>query len=221
MLNKKDQKIIRQMMRHIRTFPLLDSEIRQFERDLTGMALEAEKRREDFEEILDMTPTEFCDELLCSIGGRKTPGGIYYQLTGLIGTALLSLVFLISLFLTIVIPSELGLEGVILLFVAIIGLIFFGAFLLFGNIAERNCGATEKSAQLVNNGKILLVTAVIFDIVVTLYMIFNVGASVGHFNYKLPLLMQIVIFFSCYMPAILYIIGAKRNLPREYVLNEL
>ena len=75
MLNKKDQKIIRQMMRHIRTFPLLDSEIRQFERDLTGMALEAEKRREDFEEILDMTPTEFCDELLCSIGGRKTPGG--------------------------------------------------------------------------------------------------------------------------------------------------
>ena len=155
MLNKKDQKIIRQMMRHIRTFPLLDSEIRQFERDLTGMALEAEKRREDFKEILDMTPTEFCDELLCSIGGRKTPGGrrllkgagIYYQLTGLIGTALLSLVFLISLFLTIVIPSELGLEGVILLFVAIIGLIFFGAFLLFGNIAERNCGATEKSAR--------------------------------------------------------------------------
>ena len=176
-----------------------------------------------------MTPTEFCDELLCSIGGRKTPGGrrllkgagIYYQLTGLIGTALLSLVFLISLFLTIVIPSELGLEGVILLFVAIIGLIFFGAFLLFGNIAERDCGTTEKSAQLVNNGKILLVTAVIFDIVVTLYMIFNAGASVGHFNYKLPLLMQVIIFFSCYMPAILYIIGAKRNLPREYVLNEL
>ena len=65
MLNKKDQKIIRQMMRYIRTFPLLDSEIRQFERDLTGMALEAEKRREDFEEILDMTPTEFCDELVC------------------------------------------------------------------------------------------------------------------------------------------------------------
>ena len=134
---------------------------------------------------------------------QKTPGGrrllkgagIYYQLTGL--------------------------EGVILLFVAIIGLIFFGAFLLFGNIAERNCGATEKSAQLVNNGKILLVTAVIFDIVVTLYMIFNAGASVGHFNYKLPLLMQVIIFFSCYMPAILYIIGAKRNLPREYVLNEL
>ena len=177
-----------------------------------------------------MTPTEFCDELLCSIGGRKTPGGrrllkgagIYYQLTGLIGTALLSLVFLISLFLTIVIPSELGLEGVILLFVAIIGLIFFGAFLLFGNIAERDCGTTEKSAQLVNNGKILLVTAVIFDIVATLYMIFNAGASVGHFNYKLPLfLMQVIIFFSCYMPAILYIIGAKRNLPREYVLNEL
>ena len=220
MLNKKDQKIIRQMMRHIRTFPLLDSEIRQFERDLTGMALEAEKRREDFEEILDMTPTEFCDELLCSIGGRKTPGG-RRQLTGLIGTALLSLVFLISLFLTIVIPSELGLEGVILLFVAIIGLIFFGAFLLFGNIAERNCGATEKSAQLVNNGKILLVTAVIFDIVVTLYMIFNAGASVGHFNYKLPLLMQVIIFFSCYMPAILYIIGAKRNLPREYAFNDI
>ena len=94
------------------------------------------------------------------------------------------------------------------------------AFLLFGNIAERNCGATEKSAQLVNNGKILLVTAVIFDIVVTLYMIFNAEASVGHFNYKLPLLMQVIIFFSCYMPAILYIIGAKRNLPREYVLNE-
>ena len=150
-----------------------------------------------------MTPTEFCDELLCSIGGRKTPGGrrllkgagIYYQLTGLIGTALLSLVFLISLFLTIVIPSELGLEGVILLFVAAIGLTFFWLSLSFGNIAERDCGTTEKSAQLVNNGKILLVTAVIFDIVATLYMIFNAGASVGHFNYKLPLLMQVIIFF--------------------------
>lgn len=229
MLNKKDQKIIRQMMRHIRTFPLLDSEIRQFERDLTGMALEAEKRGEDFEDVLDMTPTEFCDELLYSIGGSKAPGGryllkgagIYYQLTGLIGTALLSLVFLISLFLTIVIPSELGLEGVILLFVAAIGLTFFWLSLSFGNIAERDCGTTEKSAQLVNNGKILLVTAVIFDIVATLYMIFNAGASVGHFNYKLPLLMQVIIFFSCYMPAILYIIGAKRNLPREYAFNDI
>ena len=44
MLNKKDQRIIRQMIRHIRTFPLSDSEIKQLERDLTGMALEAEKR---------------------------------------------------------------------------------------------------------------------------------------------------------------------------------
>ena len=32
------------MMRHIRTFPLLDSEIQQLEQDLTGMAFEAEKR---------------------------------------------------------------------------------------------------------------------------------------------------------------------------------
>ena len=228
MLNKKDQRIIRQMIRHIRTFPLSDSEIKQLERDLTGMALEAEKRGEDFEDVLDMTPTEFCDELLYSIGGSKAPGGryllkgagIYYQLTGILGTALFSLILLLALFYTIIIPSELAQTG-LLVFVAIIGLIFFGAFLLFGNIAERDCGTTEKSAQLVNNGKILLVTAVIFDIVATLYMIFNAGASVGHFNYKLPLLMQVIIFFSCYMPAILYIIGAKRNLPREYVLNEL
>ena len=96
MLNKKDQRIIRQMIRHIRTFPLSDSEIKQLERDLTGMALEAEKRGEDFEDVLDMTPTEFCDELLYSIGGSKAPGGryllkgagIYYQLTGILGTAL-------------------------------------------------------------------------------------------------------------------------------------
>ena len=40
-----------QMIRHIRTFPLSDSEIKQLERDLTGMALEAEKRREDFEKM--------------------------------------------------------------------------------------------------------------------------------------------------------------------------
>ena len=71
MLNKKDQRIIRQMIRHIRTFPLSDSEIKQLERDLTGMALEAEKRGEDFEDVLDMTPTEFCDELLYSIGGQQ------------------------------------------------------------------------------------------------------------------------------------------------------
>ena len=77
MLNKKDQRIIRQMIRHIRTFPLSDSEIKQLERDLTGMALEAEKRGEDFEDVLDMTPTEFCDELLYSIGGSKAPGGRY------------------------------------------------------------------------------------------------------------------------------------------------
>ena len=214
MLNKKDQRIIRQMIRHIRTFPLSDSEIKQLERDLTGMALEAEKRGEDFEDVLDMTPTEFCDELLYSIGGSKAPGGryllkgagIYYQLTGILGTALFSLILLLALFYTIIIPSELAQTGLLV---------------SFGNIAERDCGTTEKSAQLVNNGKILLVTAVIFDIVATLYMIFNAGASVGHFNYKLPLLMQVIIFFSCYMPAILYIIGAKRNLPRKYAFNDI
>ncbi|MFR6507396.1 MAG: hypothetical protein ACLUPR_07000, partial [Dorea sp.] len=136
-------------------------------------------------------------------------------------TALFSLILLLALFYTIIIPSELAQTGLLVLFVAAIGLTFFWLSLSFGNIAERDCGTTEKSAQLVNNGKILLVTAVIFDIVATLYMIFNAGASVGHFNYKLPLLMQVIIFFSCYMPAILYIVGAKRNLPREYVLNEL
>ena len=227
MLNKKDQRIIRQMIRHIRTFPLSDSEIKQLERDLTGMALEAEKRGEDFEDVLDMTPTEFCDELLYSIGGSKAPGGryllkgagIYYQLGIIVVFA--CFVLLLALFYTIIIPSELAQTGLLVLFVAAIGLTFFLLSLSFGNTAERDCGTTEKSAQLVNNGKILLVTAVIFDIVVTLYIIFNAGASVGHFNYKLPLLMQVIIFFSCYMPAILYIIGAKRNLPREYVLNEL
>ena len=152
MLNKKDQKIIRQMMRHIRTFPLLDSEIRQFERDLTGMALEAEKRGEDFEDVLDMTPTEFCDELLYSIGGSKAPGGryllkgagIYYQLTGILGTALFSLILLLALFYTIIIPSELAQTGLLVLFVAAIGLTFFLLSLSFGNIAERDCGTTEK-----------------------------------------------------------------------------
>lgn len=229
MLNKKDQRIIRQMIRHIRTFPLSESEIKQLERDLTGMALEAEKRGEDFEDVLDMTPTEFCDELLYSIGGSKAPGGryllkgagIYYQLTGILGTALFSLILLLALFYIIIIPSELAQTGLLVLFVAAIGLTFFLLSLSFGNIAERDCGTTEKSAQLVNNGKILLVTAVIFDIVATLYMIFNAGASVGHFNYKLLLLMQVIIFFSCYMPAILYIIGAKRNLPREYAFNDI
>ena len=116
MLNKKDQRIIRQMIRHIRTFPLSDSELKQLERDLTGMALEAEKRGEDFEDVLDMTPTEFCDELLYSIGGSKAPGGryllkgagIYYQLTGILGTALFSLILLLALFYTIIIPSELA-----------------------------------------------------------------------------------------------------------------
>ena len=34
MLNKKDQRIIRQMIRHIRTFPLSDSEIKQLEREV-------------------------------------------------------------------------------------------------------------------------------------------------------------------------------------------
>ena len=76
------------------------------------MALEAEKRGEDFEDVLDMTPTEFCDELLYSIGGSKAPGGryllkgagIYYQLTGILGTALFSLILLLALFYTIIIP---------------------------------------------------------------------------------------------------------------------
>lgn len=161
MLNKKDQRIIRQMIRHIRTFPLSDSEIKQLERDLTGMALEAEKRGEDFEDVLDMTPTEFCDELLYSIGGSKAPGGryllkgagIYYQLTGILGTALFSLILLLALFYTIIIPSELAQTGLLVLFVAAIGLTFFLLSLSFGNTAERDCGTTEKSAQLVNNGE--------------------------------------------------------------------
>lgn len=86
-----------------------------------------------------LTPTEFCDELLYSIGGSKAPGGryllkgagIYYQLTGILGTALFSLILLLALFYTIIIPSELAQTGLLVLFVAAIGLLSFAIFIIW------------------------------------------------------------------------------------------
>lgn len=227
MLTQKNKRIIRKMMHYIRTFPLLESEIQKIKQDLTGMALEAQKRGESFEEILDMKPDEFCDELINSIGGNQSPGGrrllkgvgIYYQLTGLLGTALLSLAFLISLFLTIVVPSELAFEGVIILLAAGTGLIFFLSFLSFGNMAERYCNTTSRSVQLVSRGKVLLIVAVLLDVAATFYIIVSTSVSLHQLNYALLGLTQVIAFFFCYIPAILYIIGAKRNLPQEYALN--
>ena len=50
MLNKKDQRIIRQMIRHIRTFPLSDSELS----NLNGILPEWLLKLKNVEKILKM-----------------------------------------------------------------------------------------------------------------------------------------------------------------------
>mgnify|MGYP000205323071 CR=1 FL=1 len=205
MLNKKDQRIIRQMIRHIRTFPLSDSEIKQLERDLTGMALEAEKRGEDFEDVLDMTPTEFCDELLYSIGGSKAPGGRYLlkgcrNLLSINRNSWNSTFFSLILLLALLLYNYNSVRTCTNRITCIICCsnwsYFHFCYLYHLEISLNAIVAQPKSLHsLLIMERILLVTAVIFDIVATLYMIFNVGASVGHFNYKLPLLMQVIIVF--------------------------
>lgn len=89
-LDKKNKKIVQKMYRYIETFPLKDYEIEQMKEDITGMALEAEQRDETLGAVLGKKPRDFCDDILYSIGGIKTPGGrkllriaaAYYQILG-------------------------------------------------------------------------------------------------------------------------------------------
>lgn len=220
MLNKKNKRIIRKIKHYIHTFPLSKSEIQQMEQDITGMALEAEQRGEEFTDILDMTPSEFCNHLVYSLGGCKAPGGrrllkytgIYYQLIGLIGSTFSALYFLLFLLWTIFIPSILK-EFALVLIGSSIGVLLFGTLLSFGNMAEYYCNITQKSTRLITNGKLLLFIAAYINITAILCIIFKFKHVATNHSFLLLFLLQIIITCICYIPANLYIIGAKRNLP--------
>ncbi len=220
MLNKKNRRIIRKIKHYIHTFPLSKSEIQQMEKDISGMALEAEQRGEEFTDILGMTPSEFCNHLVYSLGGCKVPGGrrllkytgIYYQLVGLIGSILSALYFLLFLLWTIFIPSILE-EFALVLIGSSIGILLFGTLLSFGNMAEYYCNITQKSPRLITNGKILLFIAVCINIIAISYTILKLRYITANHSFLLLFLLQIIITCICYIPASLYIIGAKRNLP--------
>ena len=139
---------------------------------------QAENVEKDFEDVLDMTPTEFCDGCFTLSGIlRNLPGGryllrcgIYCQLSGRIQEQhfFTNPITCIILYYNSV---ELATNRITyVIYLQQLVLLSFCYLIIFGSIAEHDCGTTEKSAQLVNNGKILLVTAVIFDIVATLYL---------------------------------------------------
>lgn len=74
-LTKENRKQLHKMMKYVRTFPLQDHEIETIRRDLLGMALEAQTRGSSLQSSLGKKPRDFCDDIIFSIGGIKSPGG--------------------------------------------------------------------------------------------------------------------------------------------------
>lgn len=89
-IEEKNKRIIRKMNRYIDTFPLKAHEIALIQKDIAGMAVEANERGELLENVLGKSPREFCDELMYAVGGIKAPGGrkllrfagAYYEIAG-------------------------------------------------------------------------------------------------------------------------------------------
>lgn len=204
MLTKKNKKMVRKMKKYIRTFPLTEKEIDKMVEDIVGMAEEAQERNEDFEIVLGKPVHEFCDDLIYSVGGIKAPGGrkllrgtsIYFQILGLWGIVgcLINICFLDG-------------ERVHALWV----LAFSIGVWYLGHYGEANCNNTEKTKQLT--------VGVVIYMVVNLFMYlkeFIIAIDMGKAFLKMsdfPIL--IIGMIANLGPAILYLIGARRNRPAE------
>ena len=204
MLTKKNKRMVRKMRKYIRTFPLTEREINQMVEDITGMAEEAQERNEDLETVLGKSVRGFCDDLIYSVGGIKAPGGrklirgtsIYFQLLGLLGGVgcLIHVCFLAG-------------ERIHALWI----LAFSIGIWYLGYYGEANCNNTAKTKQLTAG--------------IVIYMGINLLMYCNEFIFAIDkgrtflrtsdfpiLIIGMIINLG---PAILYLIGARRNRPAE------
>ena len=196
--------MVRKMKKYIKTFPLTEKEIDQMIEDITGMAEEAQERNEDFETVLGKSVHEFCDDLIYSVGGIRAPGGrklirgtsIYFQLLGLWGIVgcLINVCFLAG-------------ERVHTLWMLAISI---GIWYL-GHYGEANCNNTEKTKQLTAGIVIYMGINLLMYCNEFIFVIDKGKAFLRTSDFPI-LIIGMIINLG---PAILYLIGARRNRPAE------
>ena len=179
-----------------------EKEINQMIEDITGMAEEAQERNENFETVLGKSVHEFCDDLIYSVGGIRAPGGrklirgtsIYFQLLGLWGIVgcLINVCFLAG-------------ERVHTLWMLAISI---GIWYL-GHYGEANCNNTEKTKQLTAGIVIYMGVNLLMYCNEIIIAIDNGKAFLKTSDFPI-LIIGIIVNFG---PAILYLVGARRNRP--------
>ena len=204
MLTKKNKRMVRKMRKYIRTFPLTEREINQMVEDITGMAEEAQERNEDLETVLGKSVRGFCDDLIYSVGGIKAPGGrklirgtsIYFQLLGLWGIVgcLINVCFLDG-------------ERIHALWILACSI---GIWYL-GHYGEANCNNTEKTKQLTAGIVIYMGINLLMYCNEFIFVIDKGKAFLRTSDFPI-LIIGMIINLG---PAILYLIGARRNRPAE------
>ena len=204
MLTKKNKRMVRKMRKYIRTFPLTEREINQMVEDITGMAEEAQERNEDLETVLGKSVRGFCDDLIYSVGGIKAPGGrklirgtsIYFQLLGLWGIVgcLINVCFLDG-------------ERIHALWI----LAFSIGIWYLGHYGEANCNNTAKTKQLTAGIVIYIGINLLMYCNEFIFVIDKGKAFLRTSDFPI-LIIGMIINLG---PAILYLIGARRNRPAE------
>ena len=204
MLTKKNKRMVRKMRKYIRTFPLTEREINQMVEDITGMAEEAQERNEDLETVLGKSVRGFCDDLIYSVGGIKAPGGrklirgtsIYFQLLGLWGIVgcLINVCFLDG-------------ERIHALWI----LAFSIGIWYLGHYGEANCNNTAKTKQLTAGIVIYMGINLLMYCNEFIFVIDKGKAFLRTSDFPI-LIIGMIINLG---PAILYLIGARRNRPAE------
>ena len=204
MLTKKNKRMVRKMRKYIRTFPLTEREINQMVEDITGMAEEAQERNEDLETVLGKSVRGFCDDLIYSVGGIKAPGGrklirgtsIYFQLLGLWGIVgcLINVCFLDG-------------ERIHALWI----LAFSIGIWYLGHYGEANCNNTAKTKQLTAGIVIYMGINLLMYCNEFIFVIDKGKAFLRTSDFPILIIGMLVNLG----PAILYLIGARRNRPAE------
>ena len=221
-LTKENRKQLHKMMKYVRTFPLQDHEIETIRRDLLGMALEAQTRGSSLQSSLGKKPRDFCDDIIFSIGGIKSPGGRkllriaggYYQIVGAMGLISSLLVLTLSLIDGAVHLFSTGTAGILTseFIASIINTFIAVLYLMAGTRAYKYANNVTKSYLAMRWGIGMLVLDILFYIK---RLIENLTTASGEtFLLHLTLFVSGVALLFLIFP-VLYIIGAHRNRPHS------
>lgn len=221
-LTKENRKQLHKMMKYVRTFPLQDHEIETIRRDLLGMALEAQTRGSSLQSSLGKKPRDFCDDIIFSIGGIKSPGGrkllhiagCYYQIVGAMGLISSLLVLTLSLIDGAVHLFSTGTAGILTseFIASIINTFIAVLYLMAGTRAYKYANNVTKSYLAMRWGIGMLVLDILCYIK---QLIVNLTTASGEtFLLHLTLFASGVVLLFLIFP-VLYIIGAHRNRPHS------